>query len=70
MSRAMLIAAGAALLGGARCTSLAPPYGLSPPPPKPDASADTADAAQGEKAGDANADDESRGEDATDGVDR
>jgi hypothetical protein len=72
MSRAMLVAAGAALLGGAECeTSIAPPYGVPPHPLMPDASTDTVDAAQAEKAGEATAGDESRqGEDAPDGVDR
>jgi len=56
MSRAMLATAGAALLGGAACEhSIAPPYGISPRPPTPDASTDTADAAHTEKAGDAKA---------------
>jgi hypothetical protein len=72
MSRAMLVAAGAALLGGAECeTSIAPPYGIPPRPLTPDASTDTADAAQAEKAGDATPGDGSRqSEDDTDGVER
>jgi hypothetical protein len=69
MSRAMMVASGAALLGAAACKSYYPPYGLPPHQPTPDAG--TADAAQAEKAGDANAGDEgTQGEDATDGVDR
>jgi hypothetical protein len=72
MSRAMLVAAGAALLGGAGCeTSVAPPYGIAPHPLTPDASTDTADAGQSANAGDANAADEGgQGGDAPDGGDR
>jgi hypothetical protein len=72
MSRAMLVAAGAALLGGAGCeTSILPAYGIAPHPLMPDASADTADAAQAATAGDATAADEGgQGDDAPDGGDR
>jgi hypothetical protein len=68
----MLVAAGAALLGGAECeTSVSPPYGTPPRPPTPDASTDTADAAHPETAGEADAGDgKNQGEDATDGGDR
>jgi hypothetical protein len=66
----MLVAAGAALLGGAECTSVSPPYGISPHPPAPDASTDAVDAAPAEAAADVNAGDQSnQGEDATDGGD-
>jgi hypothetical protein len=65
MSRAMLVAAGAALLGGAQCDSVMPPYGTPPHVPTPDASTNPSDAAQLEKAGAANAANEnSRGDDA------
>jgi hypothetical protein len=74
MSRAMLVAAGAALLAGADCdteTSVTPPYGLPPHQLTPDAGTDTPDATQAGQAADANAADESsQGEDAVDGVDR
>ena len=60
MSRAMLVAAGAALLGGAECEqSVAPPYGV--PPPTPDAGADTAGAATATKAADSNVPDDDGG---------
>jgi hypothetical protein len=72
MSRAMLVAAGAALLAGCDGEqSVVPPYGIPPHPLTPDASTDTVDAGQAGKAGDANAADESsQGEDVVDGVDR
>ena len=69
MSRAMLVAAGAALLGGAQCEqSVSPPYGTPPRPPTPDASTDTAGAAPVQTAAGADAaGEDSRGDDAVDG---
>jgi hypothetical protein len=67
MSRAMLVAAGAAVLGAADCEPrVLPPYGQPPIQPGPDAGTKTADAAPAEKAGDSNA----RDDDAADVVDR
>jgi hypothetical protein len=66
MSRATLIAAGAAWLGAGACDSnISPPYGAPPPGPVQDASSDAPDAGSAESVGDAKAgNDGNPGEDA------
>src|SRR5260221_448491 len=56
MNRAMLVAAGAALLGTAECqTTVIPPYGIPPHPQTPDASTDAGDVGNAGIASDTNA---------------
>ena len=58
MSRAVLVAAGAALLGTAECqTTVIPPYGIPPHPQTPDASTDAGDVGNARIASDTNAHD-------------
>lgn len=60
MSRATLIAAGAAWLGAGACESnFSPPYGAPPPGPVQDASSDAPDAGAAESAADAKAENDS-----------